>query len=60
MKRRARGFLVQYMGAHREVTVDGAAAAQLAHLMPPPIVVDTSKVLLLQALRPVLSPGVYT
>lgn len=49
LKRRARGFLLQYMGAHREVTVDGAAAAHLAHLMPPPLVVDTSKVLPLQA-----------
>eukprot|EP00884_Botryococcus_braunii_P015358 jgi/Botrbrau1/2505/Bobra.0226s0059.1 len=42
---RPRGYMLQYLGAHREVTVDRPISARLDHLMPPPVVVDTSKII---------------
>jgi len=43
IKRGARGALLQFHGAQRELTVQSRAAAALEHLMPPPVVFDASK-----------------
>jgi propionyl-CoA carboxylase alpha chain len=40
----ARHMTLQYCGAHRKVTIDSPAAAEVAHYMPPPHLEDLSKV----------------
>jgi len=40
----ARHMTIQYCGAHRRVTSDSPAAAEVAHYMPPPHLEDLSKI----------------
>jgi propionyl-CoA carboxylase alpha chain len=40
----ARHVTLQYCGAHRKITIDSPAAAEVAHYMPPPHLEDLSKV----------------
>ncbi|KAG7670044.1 hypothetical protein Ndes2526B_g06419 [Nannochloris sp. 'desiccata'] len=40
----ARHMTIQYCGAHRKVSIDSPAAAEVAHYMPPPHQEDLSKI----------------